>query len=94
MRSKHPYWPKHSMRFFGGGGGSGIASAPIPTPAPPVTADDPSVIAAEHDLAKQNLLKKTVNKTILAGDTGGYMPGGVNTAGQTSPPTSYKSKLG
>ncbi len=64
--------------FHKGGGGPSpaqqIASAPTPLPAPPVTSSDPSVIQAEHDLAQGNLLKKSVKKTMLAGDTGGYNP--------------------
>ena len=79
------------------GGGSApaqqIASAPVPTPAPPVTPDDPSVIAAENDLAQQNLIKKSIKRTIYAGDTGGYQPG-ASTPGQPATVTSYKSKLG
>ena len=93
----HPYWPKHNFLFLGGGAGSGasaIASAPVPTPAPPVTADNPAVIQAEQDLAQQNLIKKSVAKTILAGDTGGYQPGAANAAGQAQSPTSYKARLG
>ena len=64
--------------FHKGGGGPSpaqqIAQAPTPLPAPPVTSSDPSVIQAEHDLAQQNLLKKSVKKTVLAGDTGGWTP--------------------
>ncbi len=66
--------------IFGKGGGGGaspaqqIAQAPTPLPAPPVTSSDPSVVQAEHDLAQGNLLKKSVKKTIFAGDTGGYNP--------------------
>ena len=83
-------------RFYFGGssGASQIASAPVPTPAPPVTADNPAVIQAEQDLASQNLIKKSVKKTILAGDTGGYNPGGANAAGQSGSPAGYKAKLG
>ena len=80
------------------GGGSGaqqIASAPVPTPAPPVTSQDPAVTQAEHDFAQSNLLKKSVKRTILAGDTGGYMPGGGGGQGQQpGAQTGYKPKLG
>ncbi len=65
------------MRCYGGGGSAAaqqIDSAPIPTPAPPVTPNNQSVLMAEHDMAAQNLLKKSVAKTIFAGDTGGYNP--------------------
>jgi len=91
----NPHWPKFAFLFLGGGtSGNGIASAPVPTPAPPVTADDPAVVQAEQDLAQQNLIKKSVAKTILAGDTGGYQPGAANAAGHAQSPTSYKAKLG
>jgi hypothetical protein len=90
----NPYWPKHSRLYFGGGQPSQaqqIESAPIPTPSPPVTTNNAEVIQAQQDLATSNLIKKSVKRTILAGDTGGYQPG----AG--APPASvagYKSKLG
>jgi hypothetical protein len=71
-----------------------IASAPVPTPAPPVTAGDASVIQAENDVAQQNLIKKSVKRTMLAGDTGGFQPGAQNVAGQPAAPTNYKAKLG
>jgi hypothetical protein len=70
------------------GGSTDIASAPTPTPAPPVTADDPSVIAAEQDVAQANLLKKSVKKTMLAGDTA-WAPG--QTGGPGTPPGSPSS---
>ena len=86
------------MKFYGGGGSSAaqqIQSAPVPTPAPPVTASSAEVIQAEHDLAQQNLMKKSVKKTIFAGDSGGYQ---LNTNaggdGSKATPTSYKSRLG
>ena len=96
MHPRNPFWPRHSFVFLGGGssGAQAVASAPVPTPAPPVTADDPAVIQAEQDLAQQNLIKKSVAKTILAGDTGGYNPMAQNVAGQPGATTSYRSKLG
>ncbi len=71
--------PLTSTTIFHKGGSGGnpaqqIAAAPVPLPAPPVTAVAPAVIQAEHDLAQQNLLKKSVKKTVIAGDTGGYHP--------------------
>jgi hypothetical protein len=78
----------------GGDGGAAIASAPVPTPAPPVTDTNQAVQQAEQDVAQSNLIKKSVKKTIMAGDTGGYMPGAVNVAGQPNPTTGYKQKLG
>ena len=86
----NPFWPKHSMRFLGGGSAPPPAAvAPVPTPAPPVTSDAPSVVQAEHDVAVQNLLKKSVNKTIIAGDTA-YNPAGPNAANQPGPSAGFK----
>lgn len=80
----------------GGGGGQAqmIASAPVPTPAPPVTQNNAAVQQADQDTAAQNLISKSVKKTILAGDTGGYMPGATNVAGKAAPVSSFKQKLG
>lgn len=75
-------WPPHSFQFGGGGGkqAQAIQSAPVPLPAPPVTQDNQAVVQAQHDLSQANLLKKSVKKTIFAGDTGGYgAPGQVGT---------------
>lgn len=79
---------------MGGGGTPQISSVPVPTPAPPVTSDSAEVIAAQQDEAQENLIKKSVKKTILAGDqvyTPGQ-PGGPG--GPVASPTSYKAKLG
>ena len=97
MNINRPFWPRHHFLFKSGGGGQAqqIQAAPVPTPAPPVTSSSAEVIQAENDFAKENLLKKSVKKTIFAGDTGGFLPGSPmqgNTPGQ--PPTSYKGKLG
>ena len=84
------------MVFLGGGssGAASIAAAPVPTPAPPVEPTNQASLQAEHDVAVQNLLKKTTAKTRLAGDSM-YVPGGNNPAGQAPAPTSYRSgKLG
>ena len=63
--------------------------------APPVTSTNQAVVQAEQDMARSNLMKKTVHKTMLAGDTGGYTMGQA-TAGQPSQAatTGYKGKLG
>lgn len=59
-----------------------IKAAPTPLPQTPVSAADAMVIQAERDFAQQSLLKKSVKRTIYAGDTGGYkapapgVPGG------------------
>ena len=77
---------------MGGGGAPAqqIAQAPVPTPAPPVTATAAEVIQAEQDLAQQNLIKKSVKKTIMAGDTGGFVPGASNPANAPAAPATYK----
>lgn len=79
----------------GGSGASAVESAPVPTPAPPVTATNEEVIQAEQDTAQQNLIKKSVKKTIFAGDTGGYKPGMAGSPGAPgAAATSFKTKLG
>jgi hypothetical protein len=93
----NPYFPRHSRLHKGGSApAQQIASAPVPTPAPPVTSTNAEVIQSEHDLATSNLIKKSVKKTILAGDTGGYNPGAPGSVpGQAASPTAgYKAKLG
>jgi hypothetical protein len=73
-------FPPHAFRFMGGGGGGGggqaqaVQQAPVPTPAPPVTTSSPEVMAAQQDVLQQQMLKKSIKKTIYAGDTGGYKP--------------------
>jgi hypothetical protein len=73
-------FPPHAFRFIGGGGGGGggqaqaVQQAPVPTPAPPVTTSSPEVMAAQQDVLQQQMLKKSIKKTIFAGDTGGYKP--------------------
>ena len=57
-----------------GGGGSPAAPLASPSAAKPVGMAAPAVVQAEHDFAQQNLLKKSIKGTILAGDTGGYDP--------------------
>ena len=63
-------------KYFKGGSSQAqaIEAAPVPLPAPPVTQNNAAVLKAEHDYAQQNLLKKSVKGTMLAGDTGGYSP--------------------
>lgn len=94
-------WPIKQQHQQGGGSPAAqIQSAPVPTPAPPVTATNAEVVQAEQDVAQQNLLKKSVKKTIYAGDTGAFKVGQPGypgqpglTAGGLPPPVSYK-KLG
>lgn len=76
------FWDPASI-FTGGTpstAGNAINSAAVPVPAAPITAAAPEVLAAEHDIAQQNLMKKSVKKTIYAGDTGGFNPMGSNPA--------------
>lgn len=63
-------------KYFKGGSSQAqqIQSAPVPLPAPPVTQNNAAVLQAEHDYAQQNLLKKSIKGTMIAGDTGGYQP--------------------
>jgi hypothetical protein len=67
-------FPNSGTPGLGGGGnaGAGIDSLPVPLPAKPITSANPEVIQAEQDYAKASLLKKSVKKTIFAGDDGGY----------------------
>lgn len=71
---------------------SPIASAPVPLPGNPITPANPEVIQAEQDYAKDNLLRKSVKKTIFAGDTGGYNPKLGNPGGVPNPVASYKGR--
>ncbi len=77
-------WSIRRRCELGGGGGGGassaVAAAPVPTPAPPVTQTNSAVVQAEQDALRENLIKKSVKNTMLAGDTGGYKPGGPNMA--------------
>lgn len=71
------FFPPNAFRFKSGGGGNqagAIASTPVPLPAPPVTRTSADVLRAESEVAKENLMKKSIKKTIFAGDTGGYQP--------------------
>ena len=76
---------KHE-RMFGGGGSpqaQQIDSSPVPLPAPPVTTNNKASLQAEHDYAMRMQQQKTVRKTIITGDTGGYKP--APPAGPTGP---------
>lgn len=52
--------------------GAAINAAQVPLPVVPTGASADAVMQAEHDIAQQNLLKKSVRSTIYAGDTGGW----------------------
>lgn len=62
----------------------------VPVASPPVSSSDAAVIAAEQDMARQALMRKSVRHTILAGDTGGYHPGAANPANQPAAPTGFR----
>ncbi len=75
MNLSHSAFPPHAFAFKGGGGAAPaqqIQSAPVPLPAPPVVNTNAEVIQAQNDFAQRNALRKSVKKTIFAGDTGGY----------------------
>lgn len=91
----NPFWPRHAFLFKGGNQpAQQIQSAPVPLPAPPVTANAAEVIQAQQDFAQQNLVKKSVKKTIYAGDTGGFTPGQGGSPGQLGPVPRTFRKLG
>lgn len=69
-----------------------INSAPVASASPAASPNSQAVLQAEHDFAMRNLLKKSVKKTIVAGDTGGYQPKGIGPVAGAE--TGYKSKLG
>lgn len=69
--------PLRDSLMKGGGGSSqaaSIDSLPVPLPAKPITSANAEVIQAEQDYAKAQFLKKSINKTVMAGETGGYGP--------------------
>lgn len=85
--------------FLGGdksNAGAGIDAVPVPTPAKPITAANQQVTAAQDDYADANLLKKSIKKTIHAGDTGGYSAKPMQPTAINKPrePVSFSSALG
>jgi hypothetical protein len=75
----------------GGQPAAAIQAAPTPVAAPPVTTSSAEVIQAQQDIAQQNLMKKSIKKTVFAGDTGGYKGMPATPAGGPSPTS---AKLG
>ncbi len=76
----------HAKLFKGGSSqAQQIQSAPVPLPAPPVTANNQAVLQAEHDFALQNQGKKSIRKTIVAGDTGGFQKPAATGSGAMGP---------
>jgi hypothetical protein len=59
-----------------------------------VTQNNTAVIQAEHDIAQANLLKKSVKKTIFAGDTGGFGAGAFGKQPTGPMGAGYGGKLG
>lgn len=72
--------------------GAAIDAVPVPTPAKPISPANPQVQAAKDDYADANLLKKSIKKTIIAGDTGGFQSTAPNVANQQAPISSYKGR--
>lgn len=54
-------------------GGAAESTLVAPTAAPPVTASAQEVVQAGIDLRQQELRKKSIKKTTVAGETGGWM---------------------
>jgi hypothetical protein len=50
------------------------AAAALPTSSP-TSASGADVLRAQMDLVQQEAMKKSIKKTIFAGDTGGFSPG-------------------
>ena len=58
-------------KFYKGGGGSSGSTTVTSTPPPP-TQQSVEVQMAQRDAAKQAAKRRGLNKTVLAGETGGY----------------------
>lgn len=74
----NPFWPRHAHVFKIGGGGGGSktqtpTTQPVVAAAPPVTASSAEVIQAGQQQRKDAAKRKGLRKTLLAGETGGYM---------------------
>lgn len=72
MNPRNPFFPRHTMLFKGGGGGGAPAATTIASTPPPPTSQSVEVQMAQRDAAKRVAKQKGLNKTILAGETGGY----------------------
>jgi hypothetical protein len=74
----NPFWPRHAHLFkLGGGGGGSSKSQPVVAATPPVTASAAEVIQAGQQQRRDAAKRKGLQRTLLAGETGGYMaPGG------------------
>lgn len=58
----------------GGGGQQQAAGSTVVSSPPPPTTQSVEVQMAQRDAAKQAAKKRGMNKTVLAGETGGYQP--------------------
>lgn len=73
--SRH-FGPAHAIAFKLGGGGGGSSSAktpPVIAATPPVTASAAEVMQAGQQQRKDAAKRKGMARTLLAGETGGYM---------------------
>ncbi len=61
---------------MGGLFGSTPNLPPAIAPAPPVTTSNKEVVQAGQEAMQQEMMKKSIRKTIYAGDTGGAGAGG------------------
>ena len=85
MNFTHPFFPRATFLFKGGGGGvpapvaapvqTIVQPAPVaPRPVPPVTDRTSEVVAAERQSKLDAAKKKGIRSTLLAGETGGFNP--------------------
>lgn len=81
-------------KLFGKAPGADNAErTPVPLPTNPITAANAEVLHAQNDFARQNLLKKSIGRTILAGDTGGYNPAQPNSPLKATKPGNYMARV-
>lgn len=81
MNLTHPFFPAHTRLNKNIGASmpkdplaKAINAEQVPLPSQ-VQGDDAAITQAEHDVAQQALLKKSIRSTVIAGDTGGWRPG-------------------
>lgn len=61
-------------KYFKGGGGGSAGSTTVTSTPPPPSQTSVEVQMARRDTATQAAKKKGINKTVLAGETGGFQP--------------------
>lgn len=59
----------------------------VPAAVPPVTPTSADVVQAQQDLRRQSLKKRGFDKTVFAGNTGGWMPQNNPNPSPTNPKT-------